>query len=255
MTAAVLSGDVQIGFCGSESTVYLYNQGEKDYLVSFAALTKRDGSFLVSREKIDDFTVNDLKNKKVLGGREGGMPAMTLEYALNTNGISSDLTDIDTSVDFASMSGAFIGGNGDFVTLFEPTASELEKQGYGHIVASVGQLGGVVPYTAYNAKKSYIKENPKVIEGFTKATQKGLDYIHSHTAKEIAEVIADYFPDTSKNDLVDIVQRYIDNDSWFDTTYITEKDFDHIQDIIDNAGKLDKKAPYDKLVDTTYSKK
>ena len=147
MTAAVLSGDVQIGFCGSESTVYLYNQGEKDYLVSFAALTKRDGSFLVSREKIDDFTVNDLKNKKVLGGREGGMPAMTLEYALNTNGISSDQTDIDTSVDFASMSGAFIGGNGDFVTLFEPTASEIEKQGYGHIVASVGQLGGVVPYT------------------------------------------------------------------------------------------------------------
>lgn len=180
---------------------------------------------------------------------------MTLEYALNTNGISSDQTNIDTSVDFASMSGAFIGGNGDFVTLFEPTASELEKEGYGYIVTSVGQLGGVVPYTAYNAKKSYIEDNPKVIEGFTKATQKGLDYIHNHTAKEIAEVIADYFPDTAKNDLVDIVQRYIDNDSWFDTTYITEEDFDHIQDIIDNAGKLDKKAPYDKLVDNTYSKK
>ena len=180
---------------------------------------------------------------------------MTLEYALNTNGISSDQTNIDTSVDFASMSGAFIGGNGDFVTLFEPTASELEKEGYGYIVTSVGQLGGVVPYTAYNAKKSYIEDNPKVIEGFTKATQKALDYIHNHTAKEIAEVIADYFPDTAKNDLVDIVQRYIDNDSWFDTTYITEEDFDHIQDIIDNAGKLDKKAPYDKLVDNTYSKK
>lgn len=255
MTAAVLSGDVQIGFCGSESTVYLYNQGEKDYLVNFAALTKRDGSFLVSREKIDNFSVNDLKGKKILGGREGGMPAMTLEYALNSNGISSDDTNIDTSVDFASMSGSFIGGNGDFVTLFEPTASELEKEGYGYIVTSVGKLGGVVPYTAYNAKKSYIEKNPKVIEGFTKATQKGLDFVHNHSAKEIADVIADSFPDTAKNDLVDIVQRYIDNDSWFDTTYIAKEDFDHIQDIIDNAGKLDKKAPYNKLVDNTYSEK
>lgn len=183
------------------------------------------------------------------------MPAMTLEYALNTNGISSDETDIDTSVDFASMSGSFIGGNGDFVTLFEPTASELEKQGYGYVVTSVGKLGGVVPYTAYNAKKSYIKNNPDVIEGFTKATQKGLDYVHNHSAEEIADVIIDYFPDTSKSDLINIVQRYIDNDSWFDTTYINEKDFNHIEDIIDNAGKLDKKAPYDKLVDNSYSKK
>lgn len=183
------------------------------------------------------------------------MPAMTLEYALNTNGISSDKTDIDTSVDFASMSGAFIGGNGDFVTLFEPTASELEKEGYGHIVASVGQLGGVVPYTSYNAKKSYIENNPKVIEGFTKATQKGLDFVHSHTAEEIADVIVDYFPDTAKSDLIDIVQRYMDNDSWFDTTYIAEKDFNHIEEIIDNAGQLDKKAPYDKLVNNTYANK
>ncbi len=255
MTAAVLSGDVQIGFCGSEATIYIYNQGEKDYLVNFAGLTKRDGSFLVAREDIKNFTVKDLEGKKILGGREGGMPAMTLEYALNTNGISSDKTDIDTSVDFASMSGAFIGGNGDFVTLFEPTASELEKEGYGHIVASVGQLGGVVPYTSYNAKKSYIENNPKVIEGFTKATQKGLDFVHSHTAEEIADVIVDYFPDTAKSDLIDIVQRYMDNDSWFDTTYIAEKDFNHIEEIIDNAGQLDKKAPYDKLVNNTYANK
>ncbi len=255
VTAAVLSGDVQIGFCGSESTVYIYNQGENDYLVNFAGLTKRDGSFLVARKDIKDFSVTDLKGKKILGGREGGMPAMTLEYALNTNGIKSSETNIDTSVEFAAMSGSFIGGNGDFVSLFEPTASQLEKQGYGHVVASIGQLGGVVPYTSYNAKKSYIENNPKVIEGFTKATQKGLDYVHNHSAKEIADVIIDYFPDTSKTDLINIIQRYKDNDSWFNTTYITEKDFNHVQEIIDNAGKLDKKAPYDKLVDNSYSKK
>lgn len=254
VTAAVLSGDVQIGFCGSEATIYVYNQNEKDYLVTFAGLTKRDGSFLVAREDIKDFTVDNLKGKKILGGREGGMPAMTLEYALNTNGISSKDVDIDTSVEFSAMSGSFIGGNGDFVSLFEPTASDLVSEGYGHIVASIGELGGVVPYTAYNAKKSYIKENKDVIEGFTKATNKGLEYVHSHSAAEVADVIADYFPDTSKNDLVKIVQRYMDIDSWYESAYIAEKDFNHIQDIMSNAGKLDKKAPYNKLVDTTYSK-
>ncbi len=254
VTAAVLSGDVQIGFCGSEATIYIYQQGEKDYLVNFGALTKRDGSFIVAREDIKNFTVNDLKGKKILGGRQGGMPAMTLEWAINTNGITSDQTNIDTSVDFASMSGSFIGGNGDFVTLFEPTASELEKEGYGHIVTSVGKLGGVVPYTAYNAKKSYIKDNPKVIKGFNKAIQKGLDYVFKHSNEEIAEVVADYFPDTSKKDLISIVKRYKDNDSWFKTTYIEEKDFEHIEDIMKNAGYLKEKAPFNKLVDNTYSK-
>jgi NitT/TauT family transport system substrate-binding protein len=254
VTAAVLSGDVNIGFCGSEATIYVYNQGEKDYLVNFAGLTKRDGSFLLSRQKIENFTVEDLKGKHILGGREGGMPAMTLEYALNMNGIETSETNFDTSVDFAAMAGSFIGGNGEFVTLFEPAASQLEKEGYGYIVASVGRLGGVVPYTSYNAKKSYIENNPKIIEGFTKAIQKGLDYVDKHSASEIADVIIDYFPDTSKKDLTDIVKRYKDNDSWFDRTYITKKDFDHIQKIIDNAGKLNKKAPYNKLVDTTFSK-
>ena len=254
VTSAVLSGDVQIGFCGSEATIYIYQQGEEDYLVNFAALTKRDGSFLVSREKIDDFSVEDLKGKKILGGRQGGMPAMTLEWAINENGISSDETNIDTSVEFSSMSGSFIGGNGDFVTLFEPTASELEKEGYGYIVASVGELGGVVPYTAYNAKKSYIEQNPEVIKGFNKAIQKGLDYVFNHSDKEVAEVIADYFPDTSIEDLTNIVKNYRDSDSWFTTTYIEESDFEHIQEIMENAGYLTEKAPYNKLVDNSFSK-
>ena len=254
VTAAVLSGDVQIGFCGSEATIYVYNQGQKDYLVNFAGLTKRDGSFLVSREKIDNFSVDKLKGKKILAGREGGMPAMTLEYALNSNGISSDDVNLDTSVEFSAMSGSFIGGNGDFVSLFEPTASQMEKEGYGYIVESIGKLGGVVPYTAYNAKKSYIEENPKVIEGFAKAIQRGLDYVHKHSAEEVASVISSYFEDTSKDDLTSIVQRYKDIDSWFTSTYINEKDFNHIQTIVKNAGKLDKKAPYDKLVNNDYNK-
>ena len=179
---------------------------------------------------------------------------MTLEYALNSNNIKSDEVNIDTSIDFASMSGAFIGGIGDFVALFEPNASSLENEGYGYIVASIGELGGEVPYTTYNAKKSYIKENPKVIEGFTKATQKGLDYVHSHSAEEIADVITSYFPDNNKKEVADIVQKYIDIDSWYDTTYISKKNFNHIEDIVANAGELDKKAPFNKLVDNTYAK-
>lgn len=254
VTAAVLSGDVNIGFCGSEATIYVYNQGEKDYLVNFAALTKKDGSFLVSRKKYDDFKLSDLKGKHIIAGRKGGMPAMTLEYALNQNGVNTSDVNFDTSIDFAATTGAFIGGTGDFVSLFEPSALQLEKQGYGYVVASLGELGGVVPYTAYNTKVSYLESNPEVIEGFTKAIQKGLDYTHSHSASELATVILDYFPDTSKTDLEKIIQRYKDIDSWFETTYIDEENFNHIQEIAENAGQLSTRAPYDKLVNNKFSK-
>ncbi len=256
VTSAVLSGDVQIGFCGSEATIYVYNGGEKDYLKTFAGLTKRDGSFLVSREKYDNFKLDDLKGKHIIGGRQGGMPEMTLEWALRENGIDpKNDVNIDTSIAFAAMSGAFIGGTGDFVALFEPQALEVEKQGYGYVVASLGEIGGVVPYTAYNAKTSYIKNNPDVIEGFVRAIQKALDYVHNNSNEKIAEAIIDYFPDTSMNDLVKIIGRYKDADSWYDTTLVSEKDFNHIQTIASTAGQLDKKVPFDKLVDTTFSTK
>ena len=256
VTAAVLSGDVNIGFCGSEATIYVYNQGEKDYLVTFAGLTKKDGSFIVSREKYDNFKLSDLKGKDVIGGRKGGMPEMTFEWALKQNGIDPEKDlNIDTSIDFAAMSGAFIGGTGDFVTLFEPQALQVEKEGYGYVVASVGEYGGTVPYTAYNAKKSYIKENPDVIKGFSKAIDKGLEYVQTHSNKEIAETILEYFPDTSLTDLEKIVKRYKDNDSWYKTTYISEEDFNHIQTITMSAGQLEKKAPYKDLVNTEYMSK
>ena len=253
VTAAVLSGDVNIGFCGSEATIYIYNQGEKDYLMTFAGLTKKDGSFIVSRKKYKNFKLDDLKGKNVIGGRVGGMPEMTLEWSLKQNGINpkSDLN-IDTSIEFASMAGAFIGGTGDFVTLFEPQALQVEKEGYGYVVASVGEYGGTVPYTAYNAKKSYIENNKDVIKGFSKAINKGLEYVYSHSNKEIAKTILDYFPDTSLSDLEKIVKRYKDNESWYKNTYISKKDFNHIQDIAISANQLEKKAPYEKLVYTNY---
>lgn len=255
VTAAVLSGDVQIGFCGSESTIYVYNQGEKDYLVNFAALTKRDGSFIVSREKIEDFTLEDLKGKHVVAGRQGGMPVMMFEWALTQAGIDpKEDVNVDTSIEFASMSGAFIGGTGDFVNLFEPNALQLEQEGYGYVVASLGELGGVVPYTAYHAKKSYIEKNEEVIQGFSNAINKALKYTREHTPEEIAKDLVDYFPDTSLDDITTIVKRYKDNDSWFETTEINEEDFNHIQEVMENSKALEKRAPYDKLVDTRFVK-
>lgn len=252
VTAAVLSGDVEIGFCGSEATIYVYNQGEKDYLVNFAGLTKKDGSFLVAREKDEDFKIKDLIGKHIIAGRKGGMPAMTLEWALNQNGVKTNEVNFDTSIDFASTTGAFIGGTGDYVSVFEPTALQLEKQGIGYVVASVGELGGTVPYTTYNARKSYIEENKDIIKGFTKAINKSLEYTHTHTAEEVAQHITNYFPDTSLNDLTKIVQRYMDIDAWFKTTEISEEDFTHVQNIVKNAGELDKKAPYNKLIDNSF---
>ena len=254
VAAAVMSGDAEIGFCGSEQSIYIYNGGAEDYLVNFAGLTKRDGSFIVGRTN-DKFDVKNLKGTHIIAGREGGMPAMTLQYTLNENGIDLDELNFDTSIAFASMSGAFIGGTGDYVALFEPTALQIEKQGFGYVVASLGELGGEVPYTTYMTKKSYLEDNKDVIEGFTKAIQKGLDYVFTHTDKEVAEVITNHFPDTSLNDLTETIKRYRDADSWYRTTYITEEGFERVQDIMDNSDKLEKKAPYNKLVNNEYNKK
>lgn len=249
VTAAVLSKDADIGFCGSEGTIYVYNGGEKDYLKTFAQLTQKDGSFLVSREEIKDFKLEDLEGKTVLGGRAGGMPEMTLEYALKQNGIDPKKdVEIDTSVDFAAMGGAFIGGQGDFVTLFEPNALEIEKEGYGYVVASIGELGGVVPYTSYSARISFLEENKELINNFTKAIQKGIDYVHNHTDEEVAKAIIDQFPDTSLEDIAKVVKRYRDIDAWPKTTDFSEDSFNHLQDIMIDNGAIDKKVPYDKLM-------
>ena len=249
VSAAVLSGDADIGFAGSEATIYVYNGGEKDYLKTFARLTQKDGSFIVAREDIKDFTLDDLVGKTIIGGRAGGMPEMTLEWALSDAGIDPKKdVNIDTSVAFSAMSSAFIGGTGDFVALFEPNALELEKEGYGYVVASLGELGGVVPYTAFFARDSYLNENKELIENFDKAIQKGIDFVHNSSDKEVAEAIVDQFPDTSLDDLTKIVERYRSIDAWPDNTEFTEEEFDHLQDIMINAKELDSKVPFSDLM-------
>ena len=249
VTAAVLSGDAQIGFSGSEATIYVYNGGEKDYLKTFAQLTQRDGSFIVSREKIKNFKLSDLKGKTVIGGRAGGMPEMTFEYALKQNGIDprGDLN-IDTSVAFPAMGGAFISGQGDFVTLFEPTASQVEKQGYGYVVESVGKLGGNVPYTSFSARKSYLDRQKELIKNFDKAIQKGLDYVHKNSDRDVALSIINQFPDSKVSELEDAIKRYRENDTWPKTTKFSKERFDHLQDIMIDYGEITKKVPYSKLM-------
>ena len=255
VTAAVLSKDVDIGFCGSEASIYVYNSGEKDYIVTFASLTKRDGSFIVSKKKIENFSLKDLENKKIIGGRDGGMPEMTLEYALKNNDVDLSKVDIDKSVAFDLMASSFISSDASFVTLFEPSATKLENENLGYIVGYLGEYAGKVPYTSYNARKSYINKNKDIIEGFNNAISKGLDYVWNNSEEDIAKTIIDYFPDMTINEITKMVKRYKDNDAWGKNTYFSEEEFDRLQDIMINAGKLDKKVDYKKLVNTDFMEK
>lgn len=253
--SAVLSGDADIGFSGTEATIYVYNGGEKDYIKTFAGLTQKDGSFLVSRKKYDNFTLEDLKGKTTIGGRIGGMPEMTFEWALRQNNIDPKKdVNIDTSIAFSAMEGAFIGGTGDFVTLFEPNALSIEKNGYGYVVAYIGELGGNVPYTAYNARTSYIENNKDIIKKFTKAINKGLEFVKNNSEEKIAECIIDFFPDTSMNDLIKIVKRYKDGNAWKENITINEEEFKHIQDIMKASNELDNYVEYNKLIFNEFFK-
>lgn len=253
VAAAVLSGDVDIGLCGPEATVYIYNGNETDYLMTFAGLTKRDGTFIVSREPIDNFTMDQLLGKTIIGGRRGGMPLMTLEMGLKENNIDPTTdVNIDSSIEFSAMQGAFIGGLGDFVTLFEPNATDIENQGLGYVVASVGELGGEVPYTAFSAKKSFIENNQENIKKFNKAINRGLQFVNTHTPEEVASVIVGQFPDTSIEQLANAIMRYQNFDVWKEDTTITKEEFYRLQDIMAKAGQLDSKVDYDDLIETRF---
>lgn len=251
---AVISGEADIGFMGSEASIYTYNEGATDYVVNFAQLTQRAGNFLVAREEMPDFTWEDLKGTNVLGGRKGGMPQMVFEYILRKNGIdpAADL-EIDQNIDFGSTAAAFAEGQGDFTVEFEPGATSLENEGKGYVVASLGTDSGYVPYTAFSAKQSYIEENPEIILGVTNALQKGMDYVQSHTPEEIAEVIEPQFTETDLETITTIVTRYYDQDTWKENLIFEEESFELLQDILEEAGELTERAPYEDLVTTEYA--
>ena len=256
--ATLLSGDAEIGLMGPEASIYVYAQGKKDYGITFAQLTQKDGTFIMGREKIEDFTLADLSGKSILGGRRGGMPLMTLEFVLKEAGLNPKKDDtsaninIRTDVAFAAMAGAFISGEGDFTTLFEPTASELELAGKGYILGSVGDYTDNVAYTCYQALKSYIDENDDQIVRFTKAIAESITWTLSHTAEEVALSIHQYFKETDIKVLTNAIQRYKDIEVWSKDPYLDEEEFIHLQNIIISSGELDKYMPYEKLVQNKH---
>ena len=253
---AVLTGEADIGFMGSESTVYTYAGGTEDYVVNFAQLTQRAGNFLVSREPIENFSWDMLKGKDVLGGRAGGMPQMVFEYILKKNNMdpATDVN-INQSIDFGSTAAAFSGGDADFTVEFEPHATSLEEKGDGYVVASLGEDSGYVPYTAFCAKKSYLEANPQVIQAFTNALQKGMDYVQTHTPEEIAKVIAPQFAETDMATLTTIVARYHNQDTWKDNLIFEKDAFDLLQNILESSEVLEERVPYEDLVTTEFAEK
>lgn len=256
VTTALISGDADIGFMGPEATIYLYNEGSEDYAVNFAQLTQRAGNFVVSRKKQDNFKWEELKGKEIIGGRPGGMPEMVFEYVLKKHGIDPK-TDVNLvqNIDFANTSGAFVGGTGEYTVEFEPSATLIEEQGAGYVVASVGTESGYVPYTAYCAKKSYLDSHKELLTAFTRAIEKGQKYVKEHTPAEIAKIIAPQFKDTDEKTIEKIVKRYAEQDSYKETTYFEEDGFTLIQDILEEAGELEKRVEYNELVTTEFSTK
>lgn len=248
VSAAVLSGDVQIGFAGAESAIYVYEKNEKDYLQIFSGLTKRDGQFILGRKDKKDFSLKDLYGKEILVGRSSGMPALNFLNALKNEGIDKNKIKINYNIDFASLSGAFIGNTGDYVNLFEPTALKLEKEGYGYVLQSIGLLSGEMPYTTFYARKSYIENNKEIIKSFTKAINKGLEFVKNNDEMKIAKSIYKQFPDLSLNDLSTIVKRYKDADSFLDSSYIEEKLLVNLENLLIDNNLLKDYVPYNDLI-------
>ncbi len=253
---AVVSGEADVGFMGSEASVFVYQEGAEDYIVNFAQLTQRAGNFLVGKKADDDFQWTDLKGKTVLGGRDGGMPEMVFEYILKKNGMdpAKDL-EIVKNIDFGLTAQAYASGQGDYTVEFEPYAASLEADGKGTVIASLGEASGNVPYTAYSAKKSYLKEHKKELEAFTRALQKGMDFVQKNTPEEIAKVIAPQFPETDEKALVAVVKRYHEQNTWKDNLVFEKESFELLQDILLDAGVITERTPYEDLVDTSLAEK
>lgn len=252
--AALVSGSVDIGFFGPEAAVYVYNQGAANYLVAFAQLTKGDGSFFLARKPMPNFEWKDVKGKDIIGSRPGGVPQLLLEHVLRANGINP-LHDVNIlkNIQFTATAGAFQSGLGDFIQLFEPTVSVLEREGIGYVVASFRVDGGVLPYTVYHVRQDLIKKNPKLIQRFTNAIYRGQIWVQNHSVAQIVETIASFFPDNDKELLTRAVKRYQAQDTWAQNPILTKAAFDRLQEIIKEGGELKKKVPYEKMVTTKFA--
>lgn len=254
---AVVSGQADMGLAGPEAAIYVMNQGKEDHPVILAQLTKRDGSFLVGRTP-GPFSWDQVRGKTIIGGRAGGVPEMTLEYVLRQNGVEPQRDAVvDTSVQFNMMAGAFTGGNGDYVTLFEPTATEVERAGHGYILCSIGEESGEIPYTAYFASQSYMTAHPEVIQSFANAIARAQQWIVDHTDREVAEAIIDQFPDTDIDTLEAVTARHRQIDAWNAGPMMARSALERLETVMTEAGELEKDqwVDFDKLVDNSFAQK
>jgi NitT/TauT family transport system substrate-binding protein len=251
---ALLTGAVDIGFSGPEAAIYVWGEGRADHAVVFAQVTKRDGSFLIGRQPMPNFTWDDLRGAHVLPGRRGGMPFMAFEYVVRGAGLEPG-TDVefDNSVAFAAMVGAFLGGTGDFVTAFEPVASTIMLEGRGYVVASIGEASGEIPYTAYYALGSFIAANPEIIQGFTNAIYRGQRWVMENSPAEIARVIAPFFPDADPQIMESAIARYLEIDAFSSNPIMTEDSFNRLQRVMESAGELNRPAPFNVIVDNSFA--
>lgn len=252
VSAAVLSDTVDVGFAGTESSIYVYAGKESDYLITFAGLTKRDGQFILARDCSSEFELNDLYGKEILVGRAGGMPAVNFLNAMKNAGMDVSKINVNYSIDFASLSGSFIGGIGDYVNLFEPTATTVVNVSDACIVDSIGRLSGEVPYTAFYARKSYLEENEELLRGFTRAIAKGLEFVLNNDSETTAKVILPQFPDSALNDIITIIDNYKEYDSWLNNPYISEESFNNLQDMLIDNNLLEDYVPYSNLIHNLY---
>ncbi|MBR2643777.1 MAG: ABC transporter substrate-binding protein [Clostridia bacterium] len=253
---ALLSGEADLCLAGPETGVYVMNEGKEDHPVIVGQLTKRDGSFLIAREPAEHFSWDALKGKTIIGGRAGGMPIMTLRWVMAQNGLidGENCTIID-SIQFNLMAGAFEGGEGDYVTLFEPTATEFQKAGKGYIVANIGLESGEVPYTCYFASQKMIREHPERIEAFLRAIYKAQQWIETASDADAAKAMQPYFPDASLESLMAVVKSYRETDSWKKDPIMQEPDYERLLSIIDFNGELSGRPAFSALVDNTFAKK
>lgn len=252
---SVLTGEVQIGLAGPEACIYVHLEGREDAPMVFAQLTNCDGAFLVGRIP-EDFSWENLRGKTIIGGRKGGVPEMTLEYVMRQNGlVPQEDAMVDTSVQFNMMAGAFTGGNGDYVTLFEPTATEVELAGQGYVLCSIGQESGEIPYTAYFALESYLTQHDDVVRRFTNAIARGQRWVQEHSDLEVAQAIADQFPDTDVAVLEQVAARYRSIGAWKAEPTMDEEDFDRLMDVMEQAGELEVRVNFDQFVTNRFAKK
>ena len=250
---SVLTGEVEIGLAGPEACIYVLLEGRRDAPRVFAQLTQCDGSFIVGRQA-EDFAWQNLRGKTILGGRKGGMPEMTLEYVMRKNGVipHEDAT-VDTSVQFNMMAGAFVGGEADYVALFEPTATEVELAGQGVVLCSIGEQSSEIPYTAYLAAQSYLTENADTVLRFTRAIARGQEWVYAHTDRELAEAIVGYFPDTSVEVLEKVAARYKGIRAWKETPDMKQEALERLETVMEQAGELSQRVAYEALVENKFA--